>query len=129
MLCCGRSGKHLRLIHVDDVASAVVRVLQSDVTAGQVFTLSHLQPLTVRDYVTVIRKDYDSQVRVIYVPYFIAWLGSQLLNVVHKVTGKGSGLNGRRLRYLYSDLLASSEPLMTQSGWRPTKHFPEHLVP
>jgi len=81
------------------VAAAVVRVLQSDDTTGRVFTLSHPRPLTVRDCVTTIRKEYGSPVRVIYVPYFIAWLGGQLLNVLHKVTGKGPSLNFTQWRF------------------------------
>ncbi len=125
VICYGRSGKYLRLIHVDDVAATVVRVLQRDITARRVFTLSHLQPLTARDYVTAIRKNCGSRVRVIYVPYFIAWLGGHLLNVLHKVTGKGPGFNVRRLRYLYCDLLVSNEPLMAQTGWRTTKPLPD----
>lgn len=128
VICWGRSSKRLRVIHVDDVAVAVERLLQSNATTGRVFTLSLPEPLTLRDYVAAIRRARDSRLRVIYVPYSVAWLGGQLLNGVHKVVGRGPTLSARRLRYLYCDLLAGSEPLMAETNWQPMKHLADQLV-
>ncbi len=128
VICCGRSSKNLLLIHVDDVAAAVESVIRSEATAGRVFTLSLPQALPLRDYLAAVRKRSENRVRVIYVPYAIAWIGAQCLTGIHKVMGRGPLLSRQQLRYLYSDLSSGSETLIAATSWRPRKHLADELV-
>ena len=43
LLCPGSGKRHLRLIHVDDVASAIVNVIQNNGTQARIFNLSTVQ--------------------------------------------------------------------------------------
>jgi predicted dehydrogenase/nucleoside-diphosphate-sugar epimerase len=128
VICGGRSNKNLRLIHVDDLAAAVGNVLQCEATAGRVFTLSIPRPLPLRDYVAAVRRDHTVRGHIIYVPYLVARVSGQLLNLMLKIVGRGPALTERRLSYLCRDLLANSEPLMAATNWQPMKYLPEDLV-
>ena len=121
LLCFAGPRKRLRLIHVKDVAAAVVNVLQNGNTQNQVFTLSQ-PPLTLREYVNgCIERKFSPKVRVIYIPYVIARLGGQVSALVGRLAGRGSRLhlNSRVLSYMYRNLGVDTASLGRQTGWHP----------
>lgn len=127
LVCFGHSRKRLLLVHVEDVATAVLQLLQHKRTQGQVYTLSH-PPITVREYVnTCIRRSSSQDLRVIYVPYFVARLGSWMATLVQKLTHLGPSINRRRLLSLYRDVGANSTLLQQHTGWQPVSALLERL--
>jgi nucleoside-diphosphate-sugar epimerase len=119
VICCSRAGKRLRLIDVDDVATAIVGLLQSEATKQQIYTLSN-QPIRIREYVKRhVRNQNPVKTRVIYVPYFVTWMGARALNLVNQLRGKESRLSGQQLKYLYRDLASNSDLLTSHTGWQP----------
>jgi nucleoside-diphosphate-sugar epimerase len=118
-VCIGSPRKRLLLVHVDDVAAAVLQLLQHTQTQGQVYILSY-HPITVRDYVdTCIRRSRYQDLRVLYVPYFVARLGGWMAALVQKLIPLGPSLNQRRLLSLYRDVGVNSTLLQQHTGWQP----------
>jgi 2-alkyl-3-oxoalkanoate reductase len=117
LVCLSAARKHLRLIHVRDVAAAIIQLIQNKDTHGRVFTLSHPDPLTLRDYVDgYIRANHYRNIRVLYIPYGLAWLGVRAIMTLRKLTGKGPRINIRRLAYLYRDVRVSSSAIKNLTG-------------
>jgi nucleoside-diphosphate-sugar epimerase len=126
LVCLGRPRKRLLLVHVEDVATAVLRLLQNKHTQGQVYTLSD-RPTIVREYVdTYIRRSHSQNIRVLYVPYFVTRLGGWIVTLVQKLTRLGPRINRRRLLSFYRDVGASSALLQQHTGWQPASVL-EHL--
>jgi 2-alkyl-3-oxoalkanoate reductase len=129
LVCFGRVRKNLRLIHVDDVATAIIQLIQNEHTRGQLFTLSQPEPLTVHDYVEgCIRAGRYQDIRIIHVPFWFAALGVWTIMALRKLTGKGPSMNMRRLVYLYRDVRADSRTIKEQTGWQPRPGLLERLV-
>jgi predicted dehydrogenase/nucleoside-diphosphate-sugar epimerase len=119
VICCSSRGKKLRLIHVEDVAAAILSILENEDTKRQVYTLSN-RPICLSDYVkTYLRGEGSSKSRVIYVPYFVTWTGTRLVNLLNRLRGKESRISGRQLRYLYLSVGANSDRLTAKTGWQP----------
>jgi predicted dehydrogenase/nucleoside-diphosphate-sugar epimerase len=127
LVCLGRPRKRLLLVHVEDVATAVLQLLQNKHTQGQVYTISH-HPITVREYVdTCIRRSGFQDLRVLYVPYFVARLGGWMAALVQKLTHLGPIINRRRLLSLYRDVGVNSTLLQQHTGWQPAGALLKHL--
>jgi predicted dehydrogenase/nucleoside-diphosphate-sugar epimerase len=127
LVCLGGPRKRLLLVHVEDVAAAVLQLLQRDRTQGQVYTLSH-HPITVREYIdTCIRQSRYQDVRVLYVPYFVARLGGWMAALVQKLTHLGPSINRRRLLSLYRDVGVNSTLLQQHTGWQPAGELLERV--
>jgi predicted dehydrogenase/nucleoside-diphosphate-sugar epimerase len=119
LVCLGRPRKCLLLVHVEDVAAAVLQLLQNNQTQGQVYILSH-RPITVREYVdTCIRRSRYRDVRVLYVPYFLARLGGWMATLVQRLTHLGPSINRRRLLSVYREVGINSTLLLQHTGWQP----------
>jgi len=127
LVCLGRPRKRLLLIHVEDVAAAVLQLLQNKNTQGQVYTLSHL-PITVREYVdTCIRRSRYQDLRVLYVPYFVARFGGWMAALMQKLTPLSPSINRRRLLSLYRDVGVNSALLQQHTGWQPAGALLERI--
>jgi len=121
--------KRLLLIHVEDVAAAVLELIHHSDTRGRVYVLSHPDTFTVREYVeTCVRRSRGKNLLVIYVPYFIARLGAGLATLVKKLTRFGPTMNRRRLLSVYRNLGADSTLLFQHTGWQPAGNLLERLV-
>jgi nucleoside-diphosphate-sugar epimerase len=119
LVCLGRPRKRLLLVHVEDVAAAVLQLLQHKQTQGRVYILSH-HPITVREYVdTCIRRSRSQDLRVLYVPYFVACFGGWMAALVQRLAPLGSSINQRRLLSLYRDVGVNSTLLLQHTGWQP----------
>jgi nucleoside-diphosphate-sugar epimerase len=122
LICPSSPQKHLRLIHVEDVAAAIVELINNAGTRGRMFTLSQPEALSLREYVEgYIRDNGHKNLRVLYFPHWLASLGMRGTRVLARLLGKKLNLNQSRLAYLYRDVLASSEALKDQTGWQPPK--------
>ena len=127
LVCLGRPHKRLLLVHVEDVAAAVLQLLQNQHTQGQVYTLSR-HPITVREYVdTCIRRSRSQNLRVLYIPYCVARFGGWLAALVQKLAPLGPSINRRRLLSLYRDAGVNSTLLQQHTGWQPEGALLERL--
>jgi nucleoside-diphosphate-sugar epimerase len=119
VVCLGRPRKRLLLVHVEDVSAAVLRLIQNKDTAGGVYNLSH-DPITVQEYVDgYLRRGGAQRVWVLYIPYFVARIGSLAGTLLQKLTHMGPSINRVRLLSFYRDLSVTSTLLRKQTGWQP----------
>jgi predicted dehydrogenase/nucleoside-diphosphate-sugar epimerase len=124
LICCSPRGKRVRVIHVDDVATAMISLLQNDSTKNQIYTLSN-PAIRLDDYVDTCVANNSPAPSVIYVPYFVTWLGAKSVNLLCKLTGKKPKMSDRQLKYLYRDVGANSDSLTRQTGWQPRHQMPK----
>jgi nucleoside-diphosphate-sugar epimerase len=128
LLVFGSRRKHLRLVHVEDVAMAIVKILEHPATRGRVYTISSANPLTLGDYVDrYIRIRYPF-IRPIYVPYWCCAPIIRAIAVIRNVTGKGPSVSMRRLSYLYRDARVSISNIVQDLEWRPKQDLLQELA-
>jgi len=113
----GTRRRHLLLVHVEDAASAIVDVLQSDQTCNSIFTISSPETIVVEDYVR--RCLTPSRAAIVYIPYWMALIGFAPLAWITKIVG-GSVNVSNSLPYLYRDVGAGESRLSQVTRWRPT---------
>jgi 2-alkyl-3-oxoalkanoate reductase len=129
LISLGHRRKRLLLIHVEDVAAAILQLLQNENTKGQVYTLSQQDEITVEKYFTTcVQRGQRDSLRLICIPYFVARLGSLLAIVAKRLTKRGPTLNRRRLLSMYRDVGASNDLLHRHTGWQPSGGLLERLV-
>jgi predicted dehydrogenase/nucleoside-diphosphate-sugar epimerase len=128
LICMGKARKRLALIHVEDVAAAVVQVLQHDETRGRVYTLSQPETIYMRDYIRAcVRPAFARKLFPIYVPYFAMRALALTANTLKKVTGFGPSLNRKRLLSVYRDAGVDSSLLFRHAQWQPAPALLDRL--
>jgi len=129
LICLSRASKNLRLIHLEDVGSAIINLIQNDGTRGHVFTLSSDGSLKLHDYINgYIRTNGFRDIHAVHIPYWFASLGVLGLMALRKLTGKGPSMNMRRLAYIYRDVRVSNNGIRERTGWQPGTGLLERLV-
>jgi predicted dehydrogenase/nucleoside-diphosphate-sugar epimerase len=129
VVCLNRRRNRLLLVHVEDVAAAIVAVLHSQDTKNQIYTLSHPDEIRVRDYVEICRQqDAQRKVRVIYVPYAAIRLAAGFSSLLHKLTPRFPSISPRRLVSAYRNVRADSKNLCEQTGWQPAPGLLQRLA-
>jgi len=127
LLCLWRPRKRLLLVHVEDVAGAVLEALRNKTTVCKVYTVSNY-PITIQEYVdSRIRAERSRDIRVLYVPYVVARLLGYIATLIQKVIHLGPGVSRRRLLSLYRDVGVNTSLLQQHTSWRPTGALLERL--
>jgi nucleoside-diphosphate-sugar epimerase len=121
LLVFGSPRKHLRLVHVEDVATAVIEMIGHTATAGRVYTISDAGELTLRDYVDRHVRALYPKITAVYVPYWCCATLIRAVAALRKLTGKGPNIGMRRLAYLYRDVRVNIGNIVQDVGWRPKK--------
>jgi nucleoside-diphosphate-sugar epimerase len=119
LVCLSSPRKRLLLIHVEDVATAVVQIIQHESTRAKIYTLSQPERITLREYVNACIRPQQDGIRALYVPYWLAMLGVAGAKAAKKLFGRGPRLNRRRLLSLYRNMNADCERLRQDTGWQP----------
>lgn len=120
----GGPQKHLKLVHVSDVAHAVCLALQNESTRNRIYNLSHEDQITVRElHGSCFRSTHSNRYRVIYVPYTAGLAGIAALQVIKRLLGRGPDMNRVRLAYLCRDVLADSTAFRTATNWKPAERL------
>jgi predicted dehydrogenase/nucleoside-diphosphate-sugar epimerase len=129
LISLGSGGKRLRLIHVRDVAAAIIKVLESPTTTqSRIFTLAHQDKLRYEEYVKdCLRKSAMGKIRIVKVPYWVARFGAFGLRLLRRITGKGPSLNIEQLRYLYSSTEVDNKSFREATGWTCSAGIVEQL--
>jgi 2-alkyl-3-oxoalkanoate reductase len=127
VLSPGSRSRRLLLIHVEDVAAAMVAALGSDKTRNSVFVLSGADAVPVADYYRRCVRP-RSGLRIAYVPYWLAALAIRPASILARMMGRGGSLHPRRLRYLYRDVVVGEQRLSHFTSWRPTASLLDRLA-
>lgn len=128
LLCPGSGKKMLRLIHIDDVASAVIKVIQNDGTGRRIFNLS-AEEVSQQEYIDrFIRKIGYDNLRVIYIPLWMARFAAGALGILRLLSRKIPNINRRRLASLYRTTAVNSDAIKSKTGWEPRKNLLQSLV-
>jgi nucleoside-diphosphate-sugar epimerase len=126
LVAIGSRRRHLRLIHVADIANAICVTLADDATTGRIFVVSDGESVRAEDYLTAcVPRD---SLRIIHVPYWTARAITTPLRLAHKLTGRGPNVNLRRLKYLFNDTTADSLSFNDVTGWRPKGNLLQRLA-
>jgi len=128
VICTGSAKRLLRLIHVDDVAAAIVKVIENGTTRGRIFNIS-ADGIPQREYIDqFIRKYRHENLRVIYIPYWLARCAAGALSVLRLLSRKFPNINKKRLASLYQNSRVDSSAITAETGWQPTHNLLETLV-
>jgi predicted dehydrogenase/nucleoside-diphosphate-sugar epimerase len=128
LLCPGPAKKILRLIHVDDVASAIVNVIQNSGTRAGIFNLSN-GPIDQEQYIDkFIRKTASENIRVIYIPYWVARLAACALTILRPLSRRIPIIHKRRLASLYQNVQANSDAIKKATRWEPRENLLKTLI-
>jgi nucleoside-diphosphate-sugar epimerase len=116
------------LIHVEDVGEVISMFIKNEGTSRHLYNLSDPDSLTLRDYVdNFLRESGYKNIKAIYVPYWLAYIGFRAIMAIRKMTGKGPSLNMRRLAYLYRNVSVRSRDFNEQTGWQPREGILKRL--
>jgi nucleoside-diphosphate-sugar epimerase len=118
LVCLGGPRKRLRLVHVDDVARAIVDFIAPEkFQPGTVLNLTHPDILLTRQVAAMLK-----QRRGLRVFYLRSWLGKTLAwgtRVSRQILKRGPRISTRQAAYLFCE--AGAEAKMALSlGWRPS---------
>ena len=128
LLSPGSAKKILRLIHVDDVASAIANVVQNNGTRARIFNLSN-GPINQQQYIDkFIRKTEPENIRVIYIPYWVARFAACALTILRPLSPRIPTIHKRRLASLYQNVQVNSEAIKTATGWQPRENLLQTLI-
>src|SRR5207302_2447750 len=118
LLCPGSGTKTLRLVHVEDVATAIVKVIQNEGTRGCIYNLSS-EGITQKSYINqFIRKAGYGKLRVIYIPLWMASSVAVVLRFLRLLSNKVPIISQRRLASLYQSVRVNSDAIIHGTGWR-----------
>ena len=127
LICFGRSGKQLRLIHAADVADVIVHICRESGTAGHVFNLAHPEALSVKEY---LRECFDEGGRkpvALFVPRWAFACAAFGLRQLHRVIKKAPQISTSRVTYNCRGVRVSSDALREQISWTPSMGLKEQL--
>lgn len=127
LICIGKPSTRMRLVHVDDVAAAVSLLVRSSESAGRVFTLSHPETITYRDFLRVLPPSVMQEVRPIYLRRWFMSTAALGVRTLNRLRGRSGGPSRRQIGYLFADVLVDSTPVQ-QLGWRPAAPLREQIT-
>ena len=128
LLCPGPRRRILGLIHVDDVAAAILKVMQNDATRGRIFNVS-AEAVTQKQYIDeFLRAIGYHKLRVIYMPYWLPRCGAGLLAGLRLLSRRVPTIHERQLASFYQSARIDSNAIRTETGWRPTVNLLRTLV-
>jgi len=118
LISFGRRKKHVRLIHVKDVAKAILLTIENNSTCNCVFNLSHEDQITVNDIVRkCFQKSSLKKFHVVYLPYLVGILGVVIFKILRLILKIRPDMNRIRLAYLSRDILANSYAFRNTTNW------------
>ncbi len=117
----GKRQKHLKLIHVKDVARAILFSIDKRSTNNCKYNISHEDQITVDELARECNKDGSSgKFHVICIPYLFGLTSLVMLRILKLLTKKSIGMNKIRLAYLCKDLTTNSNDFISATQWHPS---------
>ena len=125
LVCLGGPRKRLRLVHVDDVARAIVDFIAPEkFQPGTVLNLTHPDILLTRQVAAMLK-----QRRGLRVFYLRSWLGKTLAwgtRVSRQILKRGPRISTRQAAYLFCEAGAEAKTALSL-GWRPSAPLDEQI--
>ncbi len=119
LACFASPRSRLRLVHVADVAEAVWLTMRHNGGGGRIYTVSHPESVTYREYLDFLPRQVRSSVRVAFIPQWVVRGAGAAGRFAGWLRGRSAGLTRRRIAYLYRDLLVDAGPIQSELGWQP----------
>jgi predicted dehydrogenase/nucleoside-diphosphate-sugar epimerase len=115
----GKKEKHLKLLHVKDVASAVLLAIENDSTRNRIFNLSHRDKITVDSFMkNFCQPGHAANIHMINISYNTGLVAVAMLKGLKALLGRGPSLNKIQLAYLCRDVVAESDAFYNATGWQ-----------
>jgi predicted dehydrogenase/nucleoside-diphosphate-sugar epimerase len=125
----GSRNRQLRLIHVKDVAAAIVTLCETPSTAGRIFNLAHPDPLSAKQYIRECLRDKGYRgLRVIYIPHWLFAGAALSLRLLHRIVKKAPSISASRVVYNCRGVRISSNPILAETTWRPSSPLLPQLI-
>jgi len=119
LFCAGSKRRILNLVHVQDVASAILNLIRNDAAAGRIFNIS-ADAVKQEAYIDqFIRQAGYHHLKVIYIPYWIARAAAGILTAASPLSRRIPIITRRRLASLYRSTFTNTKAIRTQIGWEP----------
>jgi nucleoside-diphosphate-sugar epimerase len=119
LVCPGRPRRPLLLVHVKDVASAILLAIESPQAKGKIYTLSHPDTVRLGEYLrTSVQRD-GPRWRVVYVPHTVAYGAMLAATAMGRLLGRRLNISPRRLASLYREVLVDATGIQQDLGWVP----------
>jgi 2-alkyl-3-oxoalkanoate reductase len=118
LVCFGGPTKHVRLLHVDDLATVISRLVDRGGPGG-VFVVSDPDVMTAKHYIQNYVRRIFPDLRPLYVPYRPASAARLGISVASKYVAHVPKVSKRHFAYLVSGAAADGERIYRSVGWRP----------
>jgi len=123
----GSRRKQLRLVHVDDACDALIAILRSKESKGQILNLSHPDAITTGECVQLLVRKRDERLRIFYIPGSLLLAVGAVAELALKTFRLPLFLNRRRVAYLVRSNPVDGAALDSLGIWKPTASLREQL--
>lgn len=123
----GRPSRAMRLLHVDDMAAAILATLACDSTMDQIYTLGHGDTLTTRQFITSFLQRDDPRLSVVFIPYSVGLGLSGASWLRGRMRGSPNGLSRARLAYGCASVRVNTSAFIEATGWAPSGKLLDQL--
>jgi nucleoside-diphosphate-sugar epimerase len=123
-----RAGHRLPLVHVDDLAEAIVRVLERPEAGGQTFNVVDPAPVSKEEFVESVVRPAHPQRVYIDMPYGALYVVVALAEALTKMCRVRPPLTRYRLSSSQSRVTISARRLEEVVGWQPTRSMGDVVV-
>jgi len=128
LFCAGSRDRILSLVHVEDVALALIKLIPNSTGASRVFNLS-AESVTQKAYVEqFIRQAGYHNLRVLYIPYWMVRCVAGVLAMLRRFSRRIPEVSNRRLASLYRSTCVSTEAIRNETGWQPRQNLLDVLL-
>lgn len=116
-----RSGSNmLPLIYVENIADAMVRVIQEDKAIGQIYNLVDDPEITVKDYINKYIDYTGSRARAISIPYFLPYVATALYEIAASLgVVKKSSTSKSRFKWKHAPVIFDNTKAKNDLGLTP----------
>lgn len=115
----GGGGQELTLVHVRDLARALLAVADGPATLGRTYHVGNATPVTQRELAVAIGRAVGREVRCVPLPGFVVRPALCAAGLAARMRGRAPLLDADKSRELLaSGWVCSSEALARDAGWR-----------
>jgi len=117
----GRGKTAVPLSHIDSVADAIWRCIQSDQCIGKSYNIVEDEPVTRIAFLKILKTIYKPAFKIKKIPFFVARLMGFSLRLLLKIMGKPapSRLAPSYLKLFAISVFYNNERLKRDTGWKP----------
>ncbi len=115
----GPGNRKIRLIHVDDVANAVILSLKNDISRGKIYNIDYPVKISKNEYVRKYIVPKNGKGLNLYIPYTIFYSGVFFVEVLFFLLKRKPFLTRYRLMSSQKDVHFDISRIQNDLGWNP----------